>query len=61
MDCCCINTAFPYWLVARVCGHDEMFWERLVLRLGRNSVVGTTIKDPTQLPQDVLQMRSIRA
>lgn len=44
----------PYWLIARICGHDDMFWERLVLRLGRNSVVGTTIKDPGQLPQDVV-------
>jgi len=44
----------PYWALAQVFGHDAMYWERLVLRLGRNSVVGTTVKDPAQLPADLL-------
>ncbi len=44
----------PYWALSYVFGHDDMYWERLVLRLGRNSVVGTTVKDPAHLPSDVL-------
>jgi len=31
-----------------------MYWERLEARLGRNSIVGTTVKDPDQLPEDLL-------
>ena len=27
-----------------------MFWYRLIERLGRNSLVGTTVHDPAQLP-----------
>jgi len=44
----------PYWALAYVFGHAAMYWARLVLRLGRNSVVGTTVKDPAQLPPDLL-------
>lgn len=31
-------------------GHDLHYWERLWLALGRPSLVGTTVKDTTQLP-----------
>jgi hypothetical protein len=31
-------------------GHSEMFWYRVIERLGRNSLVGTTIRDPARLP-----------
>src|SRR5208337_5374842 len=31
-------------------GHNDMFWYRLIERLGRNSLVGTTVHDPAQLP-----------
>ena len=44
----------PYWALARVFGRDPMYWERLELQLGRNSIVGTTIKDPEQLPVQLL-------
>jgi hypothetical protein len=44
----------PYWALTRVFGHDDMYWQRLEERLGRNSIVGTTVKDPDQLPGDLL-------
>jgi hypothetical protein len=44
----------PYWGLTHVFGHNDMYWERLELGLGRNSIVGTTVKRPDQLPQDVL-------
>jgi len=44
----------PYWALTHVFGHDDMYWQRLEERLGRNSIVGTTIKDPDKLPEDLL-------
>jgi len=41
----------PPWLVAEYFGHDAHYWDRQVERLGRNSLVGTTVRDPEQLPQ----------
>ena len=40
----------PGWLVAEKFGHDAHFWDRQVERLGRNSLAGTTVRDPDQLP-----------
>ncbi len=40
----------PAWLLKVGFGHSEMFWHRLVERLGRSSLVGTTIRDPARLP-----------
>ena len=40
----------PAWLVAEKFGHDAHYWDRLVERFGRNSLVGTTVRDPEQLP-----------
>jgi hypothetical protein len=34
----------PFWALARVFGKDAMFWYRLAVGLGRNSIVGTTIR-----------------
>ncbi|MCP4139979.1 MAG: hypothetical protein GY755_06765, partial [Chloroflexi bacterium] len=36
----------PYWGIAYVFGRDEMYWERMETGFGRNSIVGTTVKDP---------------
>ena len=44
----------PYWALAYVFGRDEQYWYRLENRIGRNSVVGTTVKDPERLPPDLL-------
>jgi hypothetical protein len=40
----------PPWLLTIGFGHNDMFWYRRIERLGRNSVVGTTVPDPAQLP-----------
>jgi hypothetical protein len=32
-------------------GHSDMFWQRLIERLGRNSLVGTTVRDAACLPE----------
>jgi hypothetical protein len=41
----------PPWLLAIGFGRGEMYWHRLVERLGRSSLVGTTVRDPAQLPE----------
>jgi hypothetical protein len=41
----------PGWLVAQKFGHDAHFWDRQVERLGRNSLAGTTVRDPDRLPE----------
>jgi hypothetical protein len=41
----------PPWLLRVGFGHSEMFWHRLVERLGRASLVGTTVRDPARLPE----------
>ena len=40
----------PPWLLVIGFGRSEMFWHRLVERLGRSSLVGTTVRDPARLP-----------
>jgi hypothetical protein len=44
----------PYWALAYIFGRDEQYWYRLEHRLGHNSLVGTTVKDPARLPEDLL-------
>lgn len=41
----------PAWVVARVCGKDPMFWHRHLERMGRNSLLGTTVRSADALPQ----------
>jgi hypothetical protein len=40
----------PAWLLKIGFGHSEMDWQRVVERLGRSSLVGTTVRDPARLP-----------
>jgi hypothetical protein len=40
--------------MAHVFGRDAMSWYRLEQRLGRFSVVGTTVKDVERLPKDLV-------
>jgi hypothetical protein len=40
----------PFKALAYVFGHNAMYWYRAYISLGRNSIVGTTIKDPDRLP-----------
>ena len=44
----------PYWAIAHVYGKNAMYWYRLENQIGRNSLVGTTIKDPDKLPENLL-------
>lgn len=44
----------PHWALTYVFGRDDQYWYRLERRLGHNSLVGTTVKDPAKLPQDLL-------
>jgi len=43
----------PFWALAHVFGKNAMYWFRLEQSLGRNSIVGTTIKKPEYLPKHV--------
>ena len=43
----------PFWALARVFGHDPMYWYRLEVSLGRNSIVGTTVRR-VDIPADLL-------
>ncbi len=43
----------PYWGITYVFGKDDMYWYRMITGFGRNSIVGTTVKDPERLPKDL--------
>jgi hypothetical protein len=43
-----------FWGLTYVFGRNDMYWYRLTQNLGRNSIVGTTIKNPDQLPEHLL-------
>jgi hypothetical protein len=40
----------PSWALTYVFGRNDMFWYRLGISFGRNSIVGTTVKDAARLP-----------
>ena len=40
----------PPWLLTIGFGHSDMYWYRVLERLGRNSLVGTTVRDAARLP-----------
>jgi len=44
----------PFWAIAFVFGRNSMWWYRLFLSFSDYSIVGTTIRDPNKLPQDIL-------
>jgi hypothetical protein len=43
----------PYWALAHVFGRDPMYWYRLEISLGRNSIVGTTVHQ-ADVPEHLL-------
>ena len=49
-----LNFGVPYWLVTHVCGKDDMYWQRLEVSFGRNSLVGTTVRIAGKLPKDLV-------
>jgi hypothetical protein len=46
-----LSFGVPCWLVTRIFGRNDMYWHRHLERLGRNSLVGTTVRDPSRLPE----------
>jgi len=46
-----LSFGVPCWVVTRIFGHNDMYWQRHLERLGRNSLVGTTVRDPARLPE----------
>jgi hypothetical protein len=44
----------PYWGLTYVFGRNDMYWQRLVSRIGCYDLVGTTVKSPDRLPQHLL-------
>jgi hypothetical protein len=44
----------PFWALSHVFGRNPMYWFRLEQGLGRMSLVGTTIRNPKDLPEDVV-------
>lgn len=46
-----LSLGVPCWVLTKIFGHHDMYWQRHLERLGRNSLVGTTIRDPARLPE----------
>ena len=44
----------PFWALTHVFGRDPMYWYRIERALGRNSLVGTTVRSSENLPKNVL-------
>lgn len=41
----------PVWVVTEMFGKNDMYWQRLLERMGRNSLVGTTVRVAAQMPE----------
>ena len=41
----------PFWALSYAFGKDSMYWYRIEQSLGRNSIVGTTIRNADDIPQ----------
>ncbi len=46
-----LSLGVPCWAVTKIFERNDMYWHRLLERLGRNSLVGTTVRDPARLPE----------
>lgn len=44
----------PSWALAYVFGRNASYWYRMESHLGRFSIVGTTVKDPDKLPNNLV-------
>ena len=43
----------PFWALTHAFGHNDTYWYRLEVSLGRNSIVGTTVRQ-ADLPENLL-------
>lgn len=41
----------PFWALSYVFGRNQMYWYRSEQALGRNSIVGTTVRNPDDIPE----------
>ena len=46
-----LSLGVPCWVMSMVFGKNDMYWYRHLERLGRNSLVGTTVTQPQYLPR----------
>jgi hypothetical protein len=44
----------PCWVLTLGFGHSDMYWHRTVERIGRASLVGTTVRDTARLPEHLV-------
>lgn len=44
----------PFWALTYVFGRNDSYWFNLTMALGRHDIVGTTVKQPENLPQHLL-------
>lgn len=44
----------PDWALTHVFGRNDMYWYRTTLSIGRNSLVGTTVRSAEKLPPDLV-------
>ena len=44
----------PFWALSYLFGKDPMYWYRIEKSIGRNSIVGTTIRKPEDIPQHLV-------
>ena len=44
----------PDWALTYVFGRNDSYWYRLQKAMGRHNIVGTTVKDATQIPTELL-------
>lgn len=43
----------PFWALACVFGKNPMYWHRIEQSIGRNSIVGTTIRNSDDIPEHI--------
>jgi len=43
----------PFWALSYVFGKDPMYWYRIEQSIGRNSIVGTTVRNPDDIPKNL--------
>ena len=43
----------PFWALSYVFGKDPMYWHRIEQSLGRNSIVGTTVRNSDDMPRNL--------
>ena len=49
-----IRHGVPFWVVAHILGRNPMWWYRLFISLSLYSIVGTTIRQESNLPEHIL-------